>query len=222
MASHVTQTHRSPRWASVLRRTSTPHRPVNLVVNYCHGNTIMRTLLLLFALVSPTSAQDLYTQVTSLVGSPLKMPEDKRDQLLAINLDDPGKGVLGLKFGMSLDTVVSIWGKPRSISVGPNRRSRAAKGTLISIDIHGSTFRFADNKLVEMRILNVHFPNWQPFKGKINPNDPSLDLLKVFPGSKETGKTSITQEVELPNLTRVLIQKTKAKIISVGIRKPHW
>jgi len=174
----------------------------------------------LFLFTSTCSAEGYHAKLMGMLTGDKFMPLDVSERLLSLNQDDPLVGLMGVRFGMSMDEVIDVWGMPNTLEV-TNHRGRDGKyEKTVSLGIYISDFKFQNNKLIELRIHLADFKGWKPFGGKLTPDKADADLLKVFKGAKQISKTDNSQVVELKDDTRVKILFYRQTVISVSLKKP--
>jgi hypothetical protein len=70
---------------------------------------------------------------------------------------DPSIGAGGVKFGMTMDEVIGIWGKPSSLTIDPIMRH--PKDLKVTLFFGASNFEFIGDELGKILIHQVSLPN---------------------------------------------------------------
>jgi hypothetical protein len=71
---------------------------------------------------------------------------------------DPSIGAGGVKFGMTMDEVIGIWGKPSSLTIDPTMR-HGPKDLKVTLIFGSSNFGFIGDELRTIAIHQVSLPN---------------------------------------------------------------
>ena len=174
---------------------------------------MLKVTILIIAGAFLLNAEDSYfSKLTNLTNGRDKLSEKQRDSIIKSEKMLITEGLAGVRFGMSMQDVVNIWGVPNNIWMQSDN--------LTQLSICNSTFEFKNDVLCTISIHSVDLPKFSIMDGAIKMDQKSPDLLKVFPGEKIIGDDN-SCAVELENELTVSILEMDLKIIAITISKPY-
>ena len=159
-------------------------------------------LIILFPLTL-FCGEDFYVQLQKLTDGRENIPERNQLELEKIDNGDIRNGVGGIKFGMTMQQVIDIYGRPRSISFQME--------DVIQIGIYQSYFIFKGNKLRSMNFHQIDLPHLKVMNGLVVMGPGLGSAIKgKFPNATYTIFYKVRHGVEFDDGYKIFVQENNS------------
>lgn len=176
----------------------------------------MRHLLLLLALgvTSLPAEEGYYAKLHELTNGRDALTAKQRELITKNGPLPISEGLAGVKFGMSMQDVVQVWGKPKIIWM--------QDADITQITICNSNFTFKRDVLYEVAIHSSDLPKYSMMGGQIQMDEACKKLIEIFPGAQSI-HVDIPEidQVELHDELKVSVQKMENKVIAITVSRPQ-
>ncbi len=118
-------------------------------------------------------------------------------------------GLGGVSFGMSMQEVIDIWGRPNAVWTQDEG--------VVQLSISYSVFEFRRDRLFDISIHQADLPDLAVGDGAVAMGKPCPDLLTVFPDALRREGSESVSEVGLKGDVILRVQQMNQEIISIEI-----
>lgn len=172
------------------------------------------TVILFCALLfqAGLSAEDYDAALAKLISGKENISVARQNKLSAAEVVDLKGDIAGVRFGMTMQQVVDVWGTPHAIWVKHDDR--------IELKIYASNFTFDEGKLVEISLHGVDLPKLKMFGGQLAFNQPVPDVKAVFKDATVTKLEELSSyHIEWENGEVLQFQILDERIIAIAFKK---